>query len=107
MLESRIKFASQKLLDEFRSLEKKDIELYRWINNAIVILEKNAYAGTHIKKALIPKEYISKYDVHNLWKFNLPKGWRLIYSVGHDEVIVICLIIEWFDHKNYERRFKY
>ena len=43
----------------------------------------------------------------NLWKYDLPKGWRLIYSIVNDEIVVVSLILEWFDHKEYERKFKY
>ncbi len=28
----------------------------------------------------------------------------MIYSVAKDEVIVIAIILEWMNHKNYERR---
>jgi hypothetical protein len=37
----------------------------------------------------------------------MPKGWRLVYTVVRDEVLVLSVILEWFDHKNYEKRFKY
>lgn len=77
------------------------------INQALDNIEKNAFCGVQIPKKLIPKVYVDKYDVKNLWKYDLPKGWRLIYSVANDEVVVISLIIEWFDHKMYERKFKY
>jgi len=31
----------------------------------------------------------------------------LIYSVAKDEVIVIAIILEWMNHKSYERKFAY
>ncbi len=37
----------------------------------------------------------------------MPKGWRLIYSIGREEIKVISLILEWLTHKEYEKRFKY
>jgi hypothetical protein len=40
-------------------------------------------------------------------KMLLPKGWRLIYSVANDGVCIISILLEWMDHKNYERRFNY
>ncbi|MBT7902520.1 hypothetical protein HN587_01565 [Candidatus Woesearchaeota archaeon] len=60
-----------------------------------------------IPKKLIPEIYIKKYEITNVWKYNLPCGWRLIYSIVKDEIIVSGLVIEWFDPKSYERRFKY
>ena len=55
----------------------------------------------------VSEEYSSKYKVKNLWKYDLPKGWRLIYSIANSEIVVVSLILEWFDHKEYERKFKY
>lgn len=106
MLHSEIRFINEKLKIKFKQLEKDNKELYMWINNAMNILENNAHAGIHIKKRLIPKNY-KQHGITNLWKYNLPKGWRLIYSVAHEEVIVVSIVLEWFDHKNYERRFNY
>ena len=56
---------------------------------------------------LIPKIYIKKYEITNLWKYDLPRGWRIIYSIANEDIEIISLILEWIDHKEYERRFKY
>jgi hypothetical protein len=32
---------------------------------------------------------------------------RLIYSITGDEISIVSIILEWFDHKDYERRFSY
>jgi len=105
-LPSNIRFLDKNLQDVFYKLEEGDNskkELFRLINNALDDLEKNAFCGIQIPKKLIPKEY----NVKNLWKYNLPHGWRLIYSVVDNKIIVISLILEWLNHKDYERRFKY
>ncbi len=109
-LPSTIRFADEKVKEAFYKLEHGDAqekELFRVINQAIDNLEENAFCGIQITKKLIPKEYTKKYGVTNLWKYDLPRGWRLIYSIARDEVIVVSLILEWFDHKEYERRFNY
>lgn len=96
--------------DSFYKLEQGDIskqDLYKSINQALDNIEENAFCGIQIPKKLIPKEYIAKYELHNLWKYNLPKGWRLLYSIVNDEIVVVSLILEWFNHKDYEKRFKY
>jgi len=56
---------------------------------------------------LIPLRYIKKYEVKNLWKYNLSKGWRLLYSIESEELIIVSIILEWLNHKEYEKRFKY
>ena len=70
-------------------------------------IQKNAFCGIQIPKKLIPREYIKKYGIRNLWKYNLPNAWRMLYSIEGRDVKIISIILEWLDHKNYERRFKY
>jgi hypothetical protein len=46
--------------------------------------------------------------MNNLWKYDLPDGWRLIYTLSTpNKIEILAIILEWFDHKNYERRFGY
>ena len=109
-MKSEIKFAEAKIkesLNELKDSKTENKELYKWINRALDDLEENAFCGIRIPKKLIPKIYIGKYGIDNLWKYDLPKGWRLIYSVANGEVCVISIILEWMDHKNYERKFRY
>lgn len=109
-MKSQIKFAEEKLKESLKKLKEsktEDKKLYEWINRALDNLEENAFCGIQIAKRLIPKIYIQKYGIDNLWKYNLPKGWRLLYSVANNEVNVLSIILEWMDHKNYDKRFKY
>ena len=109
-MKSIVSFAEIKLKHNFEKLKTartEDKQLYDWIDRAIDDLEKDAFCGIQVPKRLIPKEYIKKYEIDNLWKYNMPNAWRLLYSVGKDGIIVVSIIIEWMDHKEYERRFKY
>lgn len=109
-MKSQIKFAEEKLkraLKKLKTSKTEDKKLYDWINRALDDIEENAFCALQVPKRLIPKEYIKKYNIDNLWKYDLPKGWRLLYSVANNEVIVISIIIEWMKHKEYEKRFKY
>jgi Txe/YoeB family toxin of Txe-Axe toxin-antitoxin module len=109
-MKSKVYFADEKIKVAFEKLKTsttEDRKLYEWLSRAIDDLEKDAFSGIQIPKKLIPKAYIAKYEIDNLWKYNLPNAWRLIYSVARDEIVVISIIIEWFDHKSYERRFGY
>lgn len=109
-LHSTIRFVDEKLRDSLYKLEKGDDsekELFKFINQALDSIEENAFCGIRFPKKLIPKVYTKKYGVQNLWKYDLPKGWRLIYSIVGEEVIVVSLILEWFNHKEYEKRFNY
>jgi Txe/YoeB family toxin of Txe-Axe toxin-antitoxin module len=109
-MKSSVYFGDEKLKACYEGLRESKVEdkmLLNWISRAIEDLEKNAFCGIQIPKKLIPKIYIDKYKIDNLWKYDLPKGWRLIYSVVYDGVCIISILLEWMDHKNYERRFNY
>jgi len=109
-MKSEIKFADKKVEESFNELEHSKTEgkkLHEWISRALGDLEENAFCGTQIQKKLIPKVYIEKYNIDNLWKYDLPKGWRLIYSVANGQVCILSIVLEWMSHKDYERRFKY
>jgi len=99
-------FAETEIEEAFNSLEDKDW-LKKAIKRAIENLKINVFAGKRIRKDLIPKEYVRKYNIDNLFWYHLPKGWRLVYSIVADEVEILAIIIEYFDHKNYERTFGY
>lgn len=107
---SKIQFADDKVKKTFESLKSSnEIEkgLYRWLIRAFKDIERNAFCGIQIPKRLIPKQYLRKYKVHNLWKYNLPNAWRLLYSIESNKLIVVAIILEWIDHKKYERKLKY
>ncbi|MFA5777838.1 MAG: hypothetical protein WC906_05410 [Parcubacteria group bacterium] len=104
---SKVKFISEKLQENFNSLSEDD-PIKKSIKRAIKDLQDNAFFGIQIPKRLIPREYIMKYDVKNLWKYDLPQGWRLIYTIAaENEVQLISAILEWFNHPEYEKRFHY
>lgn len=106
---TKIVFADEKVKEIFSKLKNSPAErmLYDNIMRAFKDIEKAPTAFIHIKQGLIPKEYIEKYGIDNLWKYDLPNGWRLLYSLGKDEIEIIAIILEWLDHKKYERRFGY
>lgn len=106
-MKCRVVFADEKVKKTFEKLKQRDKMLYKWLNRAFDDIAENAYCGIAVPKKLIPKKYIQKYNISNLWKYDLPKGWRLLYSVGKNDIRIISIILEWLDHKNYERRFKY
>ena len=109
-MKSELHFADEELKKAFEKLKDSTSEeklLYGWLSKAFSDIEKNAFCGIQIPKKLIPKEYTKKYGIRNLWKFNLPSAWRLLYSVEGRDVKIISIVLEWLDHKNYERRFNY
>ncbi|MFP4402181.1 MAG: hypothetical protein ACLFPL_03020 [Candidatus Nanoarchaeia archaeon] len=109
-MKSRVVFGEEKLKEAFEKLKTSKTEdqmLYKWINRAIDDLAENAFCGLQIPKKQIPDIYFKKYEVDNLWKYDLPKAWRLIYSVSNGEICIVSIVLEWMSHKDYEKRFKY
>ena len=109
-MESKVVYADEKVKEAYEKLKDsttEDSKLLEWLNRAYDDLSKDAFCGIQIPKKQIPNEYIKKYGIDNLWKYNLPNAWRLIYSVTKDEIVVISIVIEWMNHKKYEKRFGY
>ena len=107
-MEVEIQFANEKIKIAFEKLNSgkyEEKQLYEWIKRAFEDIKKNAFSGIQIPTRLIPKEYIKKYGIHNLFKYNLPDAWRLLYSKESTQVCILSIILEWLDHKEYERRF--
>jgi Txe/YoeB family toxin of Txe-Axe toxin-antitoxin module len=103
-------FADSKVKESFEKLKDSKTEeqkLYTQLNRAFDDISEDAFCGIQIPKKLIPKKYLKKYGIDNLWKYNLPGAWRLLYSVARDEIIVIAIVLEWLPHKEYEKRFGY
>lgn len=107
MKPSKVKFISERLEKSFNSLNDND-PIKKAIKRAVKDLQQNAFFGIQIPKRLFPEEYIKKYNINNLWKYDLPNSWRLLYTVtSENEVQIVCAILEWFNHKEYEKRFRY
>ena len=77
------------------------------ISKATAKLAENPEAGKKIPRKLWPKQYVQKYGVNNLWKYNLDSNWRLIYTITGNQVDLFLIYLEYMDHKNYNRKFKY
>ena len=105
-----VAFISKKLKEEYMSLDSgkfEDKQLFNFIERAISDLKENPMCGTKIPKKLWPKEYSKKYEITNLWKYDLPNAWRLIYTIEQDKINIVSIILEWFNHKEYENMFNY
>jgi len=106
--------------EEFEDLNKKVGEeiskgitssehqtLLNAIKQKIEFLRDNPEFGIHIPKDRIPKDYITRFEVNNLWKINLPKVWRMIYTIRGSEIEILALILDILTHRDYEKKFNY
>jgi hypothetical protein len=106
MKPEKVVFVDESLEKSFTLLGNTD-PLKKGLIKAIKDVQENSFAGRNVKKELIPKEIIKKYNINNLWIYNLPNGWRMLYVLTSSEIRIIAVILNWMDHKDYERLFKF
>jgi len=107
LLSNFVGFIDSKVKEEYEKAKAEDPQLFKFLERATDDLKENPFCGIKVPKNLWPKEYVRKYSINNLWKYDLPNAWRLIYTISKDKVQILAIILEWFDHKDYEKRFGY
>jgi len=77
------------------------------INNAIRNIKADCYYGDLIPRKFISKATFQRYGTNKIFRVELIGYWRLLYTVVGDEVKIIALILEYMDHKKYNKIFGY
>lgn len=106
MKPEKVIFINQDLERSFTQLKPTD-PLKKSLTNSIKNLQEEAFCGRNVKKKLIPKKLKEKYKLQNLWIYNLPNAWRMLYTISSNEVKVIAVILNWMNHKDYEKLFNF
>ena len=98
-----------KYLNDKSKESKIEKSILNAIKQKVEFIKSNFQYGDPISKKLIPKEFIKKYGVNNLFRVELPNFWRMIYSVekGNSRIEIIAFVLEICDHKKYNKMFKY
>ncbi len=97
----------REVYDLYLSLSEGD-DFKRAIDKGLGVLENDMFAGEQIKRRQIPRYYVDKYDVNNLYRLRLDRARRCCYTIVADYGGVKVIVLEVFpDHKSYERRFGY
>lgn len=106
----KVGFVGPELKKAFKKLKSGKVdekELANYLDRAMDDLEKNEEAGVRVPSKQWPKVYVKKFNFTNLWKYDLPNGWRLIYTIKGNNIEIISVVLEWITHKDYERKFSY
>jgi len=91
----------------YRSLKPGSTE-NRMVDSALDKLKQNMMAGDKIQRPQWPPHYVRRYGISNLWKFNMSKSARLIYTLLSENGRWVVVVLEMFlTHKEYEKRFGY
>jgi len=100
-------FLAREVYDLYSRLREAD-DFKRVIDKGLDVLKGDMFAGESVRKGQIPKYYVDKYGVNNLYRLRLDKTRRCCYSIVADGEGAKVVVLEVFaDHKSYDRRFGY
>ena len=79
------------------------------INKKVELIKANPHYGDPISKKLIPREYVKRYGVTNLFRVGLSNYWRMLYTLTDGETVIeiIAFVLDIIDHKEYNKKFGY
>ncbi len=83
--------------------------IFNAVKKKVELIKMNPHYGEPISKKLIPKKYVDKYGITNLFWIKLPNFWRMIYTLTGGETVVeiIAFVIDIYNHKEYDKVFGY
>jgi len=98
-----------KHLNKEAPTSKTDRMILNAINKKIDLIKANLHYGDPIAKTLIPKEYVEKYEITNLFRVELPNYWRMLYTLTDNEtnIEIIAFVLDILDHPAYDKKFGY
>ena len=73
MKPKKIRFIDSSLENAFNDIKDND-PIKKALIRAIKDIKENSYCGRNVKKKLIPKKFIDRYKINNLWIYNLPSA---------------------------------
>ena len=101
-------FAETKIKEAWKRVIETDEDLSKQLTRAKDNIKENAFCGRSVIKKLIPKIYTRKYKINNLWIYDLPSGWRLLYTItAPNKIEIISVVLDWMNHKDYEKLFNF
>jgi hypothetical protein len=106
--------------NDYRELQKKvlqerelgvenssNMQLLKSIDREKDNIKIDPQYGVHIPRKNISKAVVNRYGTSRLWKVDLVGYWRMIYTITGDEVKIIAFVLEFMDHKKYDKVFGY
>ncbi|MCK4365041.1 MAG: hypothetical protein KAW45_03215 [Thermoplasmatales archaeon] len=96
-------------LKEEAPKSKTERTILNAITKKIEIIKSNPHYGDPIAKSLIPREYLDKYEITNLFRVELPNYWRMLYTLkdGDTKCEIIAFVLDLLDHSVYNKKFRY
>lgn len=75
-MKSALYFADDQVRQAFFALKSgraEEKEIYDLLNTVFDTIAMDPFSGIQVPKRLIPKVYLTKYGIDNLWKYNFHK----------------------------------
>jgi hypothetical protein len=95
-------FISDDLAKLLRKLGPEN-KIAKWIDNMREVLRENMYAGELIRKSQIPRQYIDRYGLNNLYRYGHPEGVRSCCTIMKGCPYVLDIM----SHPEYDKVFGY
>jgi len=96
---------SEEATRERRQLNPAQEKKLRWWGDRLAV---DPTAGGHVRRNLIPRDLKRRFGIENLWRVELPDGWRMLYTiVAKPAVRPEVRILRILSHKAYDRLFGY
>jgi mRNA-degrading endonuclease HigB of HigAB toxin-antitoxin module len=100
-----IQYIGQALEQNDLFLSKQDETHIRALRRFEQQVKKNPFVGEHTKKQLIPKKLILTYAITNLFVVDLPRFWRLLYTIESSPEQTTIFILYILTHDEYNKLF--
>ena len=90
-----------KFLNKEAPYSKIEKTILNAMKKKVELIKMNPHYGEPISKKLMPKKYIEKYGVTNLFWVKLPNFWRMLYTLTSGETVIeiIAFVVDILDHK--------
>ena len=73
-------YLDKELEDMLKKLDSNH-KFNKWIADMKSVLKENMLAGDRIRKKQIPRHYVGRYGVNNLYRYDHPEGYRSCYTL--------------------------
>lgn len=80
-------------LEETISALDPDDRRRRWISDMDDTLKENMFAGEQVQKMLIPRHYVERYGINNLYRYQHPEGYRSCYTLVNYPGVGVCPLV--------------
>jgi hypothetical protein len=85
---------------------KRAVQRLKEVRRLESLFPRKPFLGRNVPKNLIPKKYASL-GITNLFRNDLPDGWRLLHTVMEVEANQAVIELEAVSHPDYEALFGY